>query len=214
MIEIWKSIENFPYYEVSNFGNVRSVDRVFTDTLGRKVNRKGKLLKCDTNGRYKLVRLYNISQGKDIALLVHRLVAQAFIPNPNNLPCVNHKDENPFNNDFRNLEWCTYKYNSNYGTNPSRHSKKMLDRYNNDQDWKSDCIKRLAEIQKKKRKRVVQLDKFNNYLKTYESSYATEKDGHLSVHVCDCANGKRKTHHGYKWIWECDYLDMIGGALS
>ena len=147
-------------------------------------------------------------------LLVHRLVAQAFIPNPNNLPCVNHKDENPFNNDFRNLEWCTYKYNSNYGTNPSRHSNKMLDRYNNDPDWKSDCIKRLADIQKKKRKRVVQLDKFNNYLKTYESSYATEKDGHLSVHVCDCANGKRKTHHGYKWIWECDYLDMIGGALS
>ena len=147
-------------------------------------------------------------------LLVHRLVAQAFIPNPNNLPCVNHKDENPGNNDFRNLEWCTYKYNSNYGTNPIRHSKKMLDRYNNDPDWKSDCIKRLAEIQKKKRKRVVQLDKFNNYLKTYESSYATEKDGHLSVHVCDCANGKRKTHHGYKWIWECDYLDMIGGALS
>ena len=147
-------------------------------------------------------------------LLVHRLVAQAFIPNPNNLPCVNHKDENPGNNDFRNLEWCTYKYNSNYGTNPSRHSKKMLDRYNNDPDWKFDCIKRLAEIQKKKRKRVVQLDKFNNYLKTYESSYATEKDGHLSVHVCDCANGKRKTHHGYKWIWECDYLDMTGGALS
>mgnify|MGYP002404913940 FL=1 len=60
----------------------------------------------------------------------------------------------------------------------------------------------------------MQLDKFNNYLKTYESSYATEKDGHLSVHVCDCANGKRKTHHGYKWIWECDYLDMAGGALS
>ena len=56
--------------------------------------------------------------------------------------------------------------------------------------------------------------KFKNYLKTYESSYSTEKDGHLSVHVCDCANGKRKTHHGYKWIWECDYLDMIGGALS
>ena len=72
MIEIWKSIENFPYYEVSNFGNVRSVDRVFTDTLGRKVNRKGKLLKCDTNGRYKLVRLYNISQGKDIALIDNR----------------------------------------------------------------------------------------------------------------------------------------------
>ena len=197
MVEKWVNIENHPSYFISNFG------RVFS----KKSNKVMKNRVVSKNG-YQQITLDN-SQ-----LLVHRLVAQAFIPNPNNLPCVNHKDENPGNNDFRNLEWCTYKYNSNYGTNPSRHSKKMLDRYNNDPDWKSDCIKRLAEIQKKKRKRVVQLDKFNNYLKTYESSYATEKDGHLSVHVCDCANGKRKTHHGYKWIWECDYLDMAGGALS
>ena len=197
MVEKWVNIENHPSYFISNFG------RVFS----KKSNKVMKNRVVSKNG-YQQITLDN-SQ-----LLVHRLVAQAFIPNTNNLPCVNHKDENPGNNDFRNLEWCTYKYNSNYGTNPIRHSKKMLDRYNNDPDWKSDCIKRLAEIQKKKRKRVVQLDKFNNYLKTYESSYATEKDGHLSVHVCDCANGKRKTHHGYKWIWECDYLDMIGGALS
>ena len=197
MVEKWVNIENHPSYFISNFG------RVFS----KKSNKVMKNRVVSKNG-YQQITLDN-SQ-----LLVHRLVAQAFIPNPNNLPCVNHKDENPGNNDFRNLEWCTYKYNSNYGTNPSRHSKKILDRYNNDPDWKSDCIKRLAEIQKKKRKRVVQLDKFNNYLKTYESSYATEKDGHLSVHVCDCANGKRKTHHGYKWIWECDYLDMAGGALS
>ena len=197
MVEKWVNIENHPSYFISNFG------RVFS----KKSNKVMKNRVVSKNG-YQQITLDN-SQ-----LLVHRLVAQEFIPNPNNLPCVNHKDENPGNNDFRNLEWCTYKYNSNYGTNPSRHSKKMLDRYNNDPDWKSDCIKRLAEIQKKKRKRVVQLDKFNNYLKTYESSYATEKDGHLSVHVCDCANGKRKTHHGYKWIWECDYLDMTGGALS
>ena len=197
MVEKWVNIENHPSYFISNFG------RVFS----KKSNKVMKNRVVSKNG-YQQITLDN-SQ-----LLVHRLVAQAFIHNPNNLPCVNHKDENPGNNDFRNLEWCTYKYNSNYGTNPSRHSKKMLDRYNNDPDWKYDCIKRLAEIQKKKRKRVVQLDKFNNYLKTYESSYATEKDGHLSVHVCDCANGKRKTHHGYKWIWECDYLDMTGGALS
>ena len=197
MVEKWVNIENHPSYFISNFG------RVFS----KKSNKVMKNRVVSKNG-YQQITLDN-SQ-----LLVHRLVAQAFIPNPDNLPCVNHKDEDPGNNDVRNLEWCTYKYNSNYGTNPSRHSKKMLDRYNNDPDWKSDCIKRLAEIQKKKRKRVVQLDKFNNYLKTYESSYATEKDGHLSVHVCDCANGKRKTHHGYKWIWECDYLDMTGGALS
>ena len=197
MVEKWVNIENHPSYFISNFG------RVFS----KKSNKVMKNRVVSKNG-YQQITLDN-SQ-----LLVHRLVAQAFIPNPNNLPCVNHKDENPGNNDVRNLEWCTYKYNSNYGTNPSNRSKQMIDRYNNDPDWKSDCIKRLAEIQKKKRKRVVQLDKFNNYLKTYESSYATEKDGHLSVRVCDCANGKRKTHHGYKWIWECDYLDMTGGALS
>ena len=197
MVEKWVNIENHPSYFISNFG------RVFS----KKSNKVMKNRVVSKNG-YQQITLDN-SQ-----LLVHRLVAQAFIPNPNNLPCVNHKDENPGNNDVRNLEWCTQKYNCNYGTNPSSRSKQMIDRYNNDPDWKSDCIKRLADIQKKKRKRVVQLDKFNNYLKTYESSYATEKDGHLSVHVCDCANGKRKTHHGYKWIWECDYLDMTGGALS
>ena len=197
MVEKWVNIENHPSYFISNCG------RVFS----KKSNKVMKNRVVSKNG-YQQVTLDN-SQ-----LLVHRLVAQAFIPNPNNLPCVNHKDENPGNNDVRNLEWCTYKYNSNYGTNPSSRSKQMLYRYNNDPDWRSDCIKRLADVQKKKRKRVVQLDKFNNYIKTYESSYATEQDGHLSVHVCDCANGKRKTHHGYKWIWECDYLDMIGGALS
>ena len=52
----------------------------------------------------------------------------------------------------------------------------------------------------------------SNFVRVF--SKKSNKDGHLSVHVCDCANGKRKTHHGYKWIWECDYLDMIGGALS
>lgn len=51
---------------------------------------------------------------------IHRLVAEAFIPNPNNYPCINHKDENPSNNNIDNLEWCTYKYNANYGTGVER----------------------------------------------------------------------------------------------
>lgn len=53
-------------------------------------------------------------------MYIHRLVAQAFIPNPDNLPCVNHKDENPNNNNVDNLEWCTQKYNCNYGTRVDR----------------------------------------------------------------------------------------------
>lgn len=56
--------------------------------------------------------------GKTKRFSVHRLVAQAFIPNPNNLPIINHKDENPSKNIVDNLEWCDYEYNNNYGTLP------------------------------------------------------------------------------------------------
>ena len=108
MVEKWVNIENHPSYFISNFG------RVFS----KKSNKVMKNRVVSKNG-YQQITLDN-SQ-----LLVHRLVAQAFIPNPNNLPCVNHKDENPGNNDFRNLEWCTYKYNSNYGTVKQRLSKSL-----------------------------------------------------------------------------------------
>ena len=67
---------------------------------------------------YKSVELFNNNGSK--RLLIHRLVAQAFIPNPENLPQVNHKDENPSNNNVDNLEWCTQKYNCNYGTRVDR----------------------------------------------------------------------------------------------
>ena len=97
MVEKWVNIENHPSYFISNFG------RVFS----KKSNKVMKNRVVSKNG-YQQITLDN-SQ-----LLVHRLVAQAFIPNPNNLPCVNHKDENKKNNDVRNLEWCTYKYNNEY----------------------------------------------------------------------------------------------------
>lgn len=195
MVENWKSIKDHPFYMISNFGRVfsKKSNRIMKN---RSVAKKG----------YQQITL----DGKQFC--VHRLVAQAFIPNPNNLPCVNHKDENPSNNNVKNLEWCTYKYNSNYGTNPANRKNQMISRYRNDENWKKDCIERLAKIQVKKRKRVIQLDKNNNYIKTYESSLFTEIDGHFSTHVCDCANGKRKTHHGYKWMWEEEY--NLGGALS
>lgn len=67
-----------------------------------------------TSDGYLRVRLYN-DDGETKSFLVHRLVASAFIPNPNNYDCVNHKDENKQNNDFSNLEWCTRAYNNNYG---------------------------------------------------------------------------------------------------
>ena len=124
--EIWKTIEGFEEYEVSTFGRVRSIDRTYTDSIGRCYHKKGKILKLaiqvDEYG-YKQVMAGLSHNKKAYRLLVHRLVAKTFIPNPNNYPEVNHKDEDSTNNHVDNLEWCTSKYNTNYGNLIQRRSK-------------------------------------------------------------------------------------------
>ena len=81
--------------------------------------RNKKFLKPADNGKgYFIVNLCR--NGKLKTYKVHRLVAMTWIPNPENLPCINHKDENKLNNKVSNLEWCTYKYNNNYGTHNKR----------------------------------------------------------------------------------------------
>lgn len=116
MIELWKDIKNYEgLYQVSNLGNVKSVDRyVYAgDNSNHKYQHiKERNLKLSGGDKYIQVRL--CKNGKIKAFLVHRLVAEAFIPNPDNLPCINHKDENPKNNQAENLEWCTYTYNNEY----------------------------------------------------------------------------------------------------
>lgn len=118
MDEIWKPINGFnEAYQISNLGRVKSVTRkIHTHHKGYdgyRVQRE-KLLTATINNRgYAYVSLRSGNRYKH--LFIHRLVAEAFIPNPNNLPFVNHIDENPQNNCVDNLEWCTPKYNCNYG---------------------------------------------------------------------------------------------------
>lgn len=94
--EKWKKIEGLENYEISNFGRVKNI-------------KTGRILKNKIKNGREIFRIKN----KDY--FIHRLVAENFIPNPNNLPMVNHRDENPLNNHFINLEWCTGKYNNEYG---------------------------------------------------------------------------------------------------
>ena len=106
MEEIWKDIEGTDgRYQVSNFGRVRSFAR----------NPKGIILKTQIYRSYESVGICK-TRGKSQTTPVHRLVAQAFVPNPNNYPEVNHKDENKSNNRADNLEWCTRQYNMSYKT--------------------------------------------------------------------------------------------------
>ena len=115
MKEIYKDIKNYEgLYKISNMGNVLSL----------KTNKLLKINKI-TNG-YCAVQL--CKNGKRKLFLVHRLVAEHFISNPNNYNEVNHKDENKHNNTAKNLEWCTRKYNMNYKNLPKR--QKLLKEYN------------------------------------------------------------------------------------
>ena len=108
---------------------------------------------------------------------VHRLVAEAFIPNPNNYPLVNHKDENRMNNNVDNLEWTTYKYNTNYSNVGYRAN---LPRW----------------------KKVIQLDKEGNVIKEFPCVAQVERElGFSHSNIVNCCNkpDKFKTAYGYKW---------------
>lgn len=103
-------------YQVSNLGRVRSLHRTFVRSDGRLHNKQGKVLAPGVNPRgYLFVNLSDTNH-KITPIRIHRLVAETFIPNPSNLPQVNHKDENKLNNAATNLEWCTASYNALYGS--------------------------------------------------------------------------------------------------
>ena len=166
--EIWMDIKGYEgKYKVSNQGRVYSIRSNKYLAIGN--NRKG----------YLYVRLWkdNIEKKE----YIHRLVARHFIPNPNNLPQVNHKDENKENNRVENLEWCDAKYNNNYGS----HSKRVAEGYLN---GGKNCYK------------VKQFSLEGEYIATYRSMREAERLNNL-------ANGSLsayfKNHYsqwgGYKW---------------
>lgn len=132
--EIWKDVVTdkdeyniyFGLYEVSNYGRIK---RLLKTVNGIEYEEKLLSQRIDKNG-YLITNLKN-KNGKAKTMKVHRLVTLAFIPNPNNLPQVNHKDENVANNNLWNLEWCDSKYNNNYGTKNQRISEKLKGKINN-----------------------------------------------------------------------------------
>lgn len=114
--EMWKDISGYEgLYQISSTGKIKGLPRV---TVQNQILKERMLVPNVLNNGYLQITLYK--DGKHKSFLVHRLVANAFIPNPENLPEVNHKDENKTNCNIDNLEWCTRKYNLNYGTRNKR----------------------------------------------------------------------------------------------
>lgn len=121
--EIWKDVVGYEgLYQVSNLGRVKSLKRTCIGKNGVIVFTDEKIKDAIDNGRgYLSVSLYK--DNKQSNKYVHRLVAESFILNPYDYPCVNHKDEDKRNNKASNLEWCTYHYNNTYGSAKERFSK-------------------------------------------------------------------------------------------
>jgi hypothetical protein len=177
-MEIWKDIEGYEQlYQVSNLGNVKS--------LSNKNNRREKILKPGSKKGYLSVILHKNRVRKNF--LVHRLVAEAFLPNPNNLQTINHKDEDKTNNRVENLEWCSPQYNCNYGTRNNRVKENLI---NNS----------------KLSKQVIQFSEDDNFIKIWESIREVERKLKIaSQNICSCLKGKINIAGGYKWGYFEDY---------
>ena len=171
----WVDIKGFEgRYKINQYGEVLSTGKSENKTGTGNYDRKEKILTQSTNNKgYKIVHLYK--DRKDHQLLVHRLVAEMFLDNPYNYEVVNHKDENPENNCLENLEWCTQKYNMNYGTSKYR-------------------------IGKKNSKKVLQFSKDGILIKEHSSIIGAARELNISDgNIGDCLKGRTKTAGGYVW---------------
>ena len=181
MSEIWKPIKGYEgIYEVSSYGRVRSSERT-----AERLDRYGNISKYEVKGRiisqwkrkdgYMSVTLRSMKTQS--TLLVHRLVIETFVPNPDNLQLVNHKDENKSNNNVENLEWCTPSYNNTYN---NIHMKKNMPF----------------------KKRVRQMTFDGEVIAEYESAAdAARQTGLSNGGISSSCNGKKgfERYHGYNW---------------
>jgi hypothetical protein len=179
MKEIWKDVSGYEgIYKVSNLGNVKSVDHTVTIISphyynGRTMFIKGKDIALrNTKRGYKAVVLCYEGSRKDYS--VHRLVAEHFLENPNNLPVINHIDENKQNNIVTNLEWCDQPYNVTYGTRAQKYSIP-----------------------------IVQYDLEGNIIKEWQSANVAAKELNIpQSSINDCCRGKANKTHNYKWSYK------------
>lgn len=180
---------------------IKGFSRYTIDETGRVYSQTSKryLHPSPDNRGYMGVELVS-DDGKSKRVLIHRLVAMAFIPNKGNLPQVNHKDENKANNNVQNLEWCTAQYNMNYGTAPARR------RESTEWFYKSERIKAISrENGKAVSKRVSQFTKDGDWIATYESAKAASlATGAPHSKILEVCAGKphRKTTGGFVWKYE------------
>ena len=175
--EYWRPVLGYEgLYEVSNLGRVRSLDTYRKGKNGSVRFYKGRILKLSTNGRGYL-QVFLCKNRKVKKFKIHRLVAEAFLPNPDNLPEVNHKDENKLNNNAENLEWCDREYNCNFGT-------------------------RNEKVAKKLSKPVVQYTLDGQFVREWQSTAECGRNGYNHGAVAACCRGELKKYKDSIWRYK------------
>lgn len=175
--ELWRWVVGYEgLYMVSSYGRVMSVPKRAARSNGYMASYDGQILSPSNNTKgYPSVSLHRDGRGRTRA--IHRLVAEAFVPNPEGLPSVNHIDEDKTNNSVENLEWCTLEYNNNYGTRNNRISATTAN--------------------------TVQMLLDGKVVAEYPSARkAYEATGTTPSHISECCNGKRKTANGFQWRYK------------
>ena len=179
-MEEWRDVKGYEgIYQVSNEGRVKALERYVDNFWGTKQYVRERILKSYPTKGYLTLSLSK--NGVPKKFYVHRLVAEAFITNPNNYPQINHRDENTQNNKVENLEWCDSKYNMNYGT-----------------------IKERCKLNQPKRKKVFQYTLDGDLVKIWCSSRECGKDGFIQSGVSACCRGKIKNYKGFIWRYTND----------
>jgi hypothetical protein len=176
--EIWKDIAGYEgKYQVSNFGRIKSLPINTGLKVGQRHFDKMLTPVKDTTGYY---RVHLRRDGRDKRIAVHRLVAMAFVENPKMYKYVNHKDENKTNNNASNLEWCTAKYNTNYGTSVQRRRNTFVGNHGRPVDM---------------------FDMDGNFIKHYDCTRSVMEDGFnpSGVYMCCCGKQGCTQSGGYVW---------------
>ena len=186
--EQWKIIKDFPNYQVSSCGRIK--------------NKKGIIMKPDnSNDGYLNIKLFN--NGKRKGFRVHRLVAQTFIPNPNNYPHINHRNGIKTDNKICNLEWCTPLENNRHALQtglrkPLSDEKREIARKR---------MKKLNPLLNKRYRNVIGVNLITGEKKEYFRIIDTEKDGFRATNVYATCKGKTKWHKGWFWYYKEDNVD-------
>lgn len=194
--EEWKDVVGYEgYYMVSSLGRVASVGRyVKYHTYTKWMHPRLKQQRMWSSGYFSVTFKKN---GRKECLSIHRLVAIAFVPNPNNYPCIDHINDNPLDNRADNLQWCTHKFN-----NSKEHH-------------------RIAASLSKKGnplhtlwKPIVQLSKNGDFIQIFPSMTHADLNGFSHSAIHRVIHNKLKTHGGFKWMYLSDYESLVNQSVK